>query len=75
VVVSSERRPASVWILRLQQKTVSPVSDVCGLRPKRKHRIARRLHYRLSRGHKCGPGSARKLSMNKGGGQVAEDHK
>src|SRR5262249_41526994 len=74
MVISRERRPAPVGILRLQKKTVTTVPDVCGLGPKRKHRIAGWLQCGLSRGNERGPTSAGKLSTNKFGGQVAENH-
>src|SRR5215469_6247502 len=75
MIVSRERRPTPVWILRMQKKTVTTVSDVCSLGPKRKHRIACWLQCSLSRGTERGPTSARKLSPNKFGGQVAGNHR
>src|SRR5215469_15071968 len=75
IVIFRERRPAPVWILRIEKKSVTMVLDVCGLGPKRKHRIACWLQCGLSRGSERGPTSARKLSTNKFGGQVAGNHR
>src|SRR5919198_5686253 len=61
VFVPSEHGPALVWILRTQHKTVSTFSDVCGWGAERKKRVACRFQRRLSKGHKPGPTSARKL--------------
>lgn len=65
MIISYEHRPAPIWILRAQQENLGTLSDVCGLSPKRKQRIARRLQCRLSGGQECGPTSARKLSPTK----------
>jgi hypothetical protein len=75
MIVSRERRPASVRVLRVEKKTLSTFSDVCGLGPECKQRIACRLQCRLRRRCECGPTSARKLSTSKFGAQVVENHK
>jgi hypothetical protein len=40
MIVSREHRPTSVWVLHAQKKAMSTFSDLCGLGPKRKDRIA-----------------------------------
>jgi len=55
MIVSRERRPASVGILCVEQKALSAFSDICAPEPERKHRIACRLQCRLRKGRERRP--------------------
>ena len=73
MVIPHDHRPASVWILRVQQQALSTISDGRGLSPEHQQGIAGRLHCSLRRGCERWPTSARKLPIDKRGGQGAKD--